>query len=185
MTVLAPYGRIVRAHKYRHPCDQHSKSANTKIRRQLSGCNPLPQRLAQHYEDVPSARRQLIQQQNAMVRQRHLVRQQCRLTPLFVKTVLYMTLHWTGIASLLPGEPGDVFYKPAAAQARSDDGVMGEPGPGCASEANDAVDAPGFNGFGAGHRRQNSGEPPLQHRLPRPRGTEQEVRMRASDSGLG
>jgi hypothetical protein len=34
----------------------------------------------------------------------------------FVENVPYMTMHWLGIASLLPREPCDVFYKTAADQ---------------------------------------------------------------------
>jgi hypothetical protein len=37
-----------------------------------------------------------------------------------------------------------------------------------AGEARDAVEARGLDGLGEGHRRQDSGEPPRQHRRPRP-----------------
>ena len=40
-------------------------------------------------------------------------------------------------------------------------------------QAGDAVDARGLNGLGEGHRRQDGGEPPGQHRRARPRGAEQ------------
>jgi hypothetical protein len=40
-------------------------------------------------------------------------------------------------------------------------------------EAGDTVNARGLNRFGEGHRRQDGGEPPCQHRRARPRGTEE------------
>ena len=43
-----------------------------------------------------------------------------------------------------------------------------------AGEARDAVDTRGLNGLGEGHRRQDGGEPPGQHRLARPWGTQEE-----------
>ena len=43
-----------------------------------------------------------------------------------------------------------------------------------AGEAGDAVDTRGLNGLGEGHRRQNGGEAPGQHRLARPGRTKQE-----------
>src|SRR5512132_3461043 len=46
-----------------------------------------------------------------------------------------------------------------------------------AGEARDAVDTRGLNRLGEGHRRQDGGEPPCQHRLARPRGAEQEQIM--------
>jgi hypothetical protein len=39
------------------------------------------------------------------------------------------------------------------------------------------MDACGLNGFGQGHRRQDGGESPCQHRLASPRGAEQEEIM--------
>jgi hypothetical protein len=39
------------------------------------------------------------------------------------------------------------------------------------------VDACRLNGFGQGHRRQDGGEPPGQHRRASPRGAEQEEIM--------
>ena len=42
-----------------------------------------------------------------------------------------------------------------------------------AGEACDTVDTRDLNGFGEGHRRQDGGEPPGQHRRARPRGTEE------------
>src|SRR5882724_3811404 len=43
-----------------------------------------------------------------------------------------------------------------------------------AGEAGDAVDTSGLNRLGEGHRRQDGGESPCQHRLACPRGAEQE-----------
>jgi hypothetical protein len=46
-----------------------------------------------------------------------------------------------------------------------------------AGEAGGAVDPLGLNGLGEGHRRQNRGEPPGQHRLARARRTKKEQIM--------
>jgi hypothetical protein len=46
-----------------------------------------------------------------------------------------------------------------------------------AGEAGDAVDTRGLNRLGEGHRRQDGGQPPCQHRRARPRGAEQEQIM--------
>jgi hypothetical protein len=46
-----------------------------------------------------------------------------------------------------------------------------------AGEARDAVDTRGLNGLGEGHRRQDGGEPPCQHRLARPRGAKEQVAL--------
>jgi hypothetical protein len=43
-----------------------------------------------------------------------------------------------------------------------------------APKAGDTVDARGLNGLGEGHRRQDGGEPPGQHRLARPWRTKEE-----------
>jgi hypothetical protein len=43
-----------------------------------------------------------------------------------------------------------------------------------AGEAGDGVNARGLERFSDGHRRQDGGESPCQHRLARPRGAEQE-----------
>jgi hypothetical protein len=43
-----------------------------------------------------------------------------------------------------------------------------------AGEAGDTMDACGLNGFGQGHRRQDGGQSPGQHRLASPRRAEQE-----------
>jgi hypothetical protein len=67
--------------------------------------------LAQGLEDVAAELRQFIEAEHAIVGQRHVARQPCRPTPLFVKAVLYMTVHWPGIASLLPRDLGDVFTR--------------------------------------------------------------------------
>ena len=49
-----------------------------------------------------------------------------------------------------------------AKRARGDDGGARD------SEASDAVDARRLQRVGQAHRRQNSGQPPRQHRLPHP-----------------
>jgi hypothetical protein len=43
-----------------------------------------------------------------------------------------------------------------------------------AGETSDAVDTRGLNGLGEGHRREDGGEPPCQHRLADPRGADEE-----------
>jgi hypothetical protein len=43
-----------------------------------------------------------------------------------------------------------------------------------AGEAGDMVDTRGLNSLGEGHRRQDGGEPPCQHRLARPRRVNEE-----------
>jgi len=48
----------------------------------------------------------------------------------------------------------------------------GDPRRAVASEAGDAVDAGGFDGFGEGQIGQDGGEPARQHRLPRAWGAE-------------
>ena len=50
----------------------------------------------------------------------------------------------------------------------------GDPRRAVAGEARDAVDTRGLNRLGEGHRRQDGGQSPCQHRLARPRGAEQE-----------
>jgi hypothetical protein len=46
-----------------------------------------------------------------------------------------------------------------------------------AREADDAMDARRLNGLGEGHRRQDGGEPPGQHRLARPQTAEHQQVM--------
>jgi hypothetical protein len=58
---------------------------------------------------------------------------------------------------------------------------------GSRSQAGDTVDPRGLDGLGEGHRRQDGGEPPGQHRLPRPGWAKQQdimVRTPASRSAL-
>jgi hypothetical protein len=50
----------------------------------------------------------------------------------------------------------------------------GDQGRAVAGAASDAVNSRGLKGFGEGHRRQNRGEPPCQHRRARPWGTKEE-----------
>jgi hypothetical protein len=51
-------------------------------------------------------------------------------------------------------------------------------------EAGDAVDTGGLNGLGEGHRRQNGGQPPRQPRRAHPRGAEQEDIMVTTPASL-
>jgi hypothetical protein len=109
-------------------------------------CNTLLKRLAQDLEHMAAALGPFIQQDHAMVGERHLAR----------------TRHVA---------PAD--------QPRIRDGVVGRATRAgrdhrrpVAGEASDAVDPRGLNRLGEGHRRQDRGQPPGQHRRARPRGAE-------------
>jgi hypothetical protein len=81
---------------------------------------------------------------------------------------------------------GSIAGCPAAAPTPADrshigDGVLrgatragGDPRRAGAGEPGDAVDTRGLNRLGEGHRRQDGGKPPCQHRLARPWGTKEE-----------
>jgi hypothetical protein len=98
----------------------------------------LLERLPQDLKDVAAALGPCIQEEHAMVGQRHLARQR---------------------------------HLAATDQPRIRDGMMrGTKRAGCdhcgavAREASDAMDARGLKSLGEGHRRQDGGEPPCQHR---------------------
>jgi hypothetical protein len=84
----------------------------------------IRKRLAPDLQHMAAELRQLIEAEHAVVRQRHLARQQCGPTPLFVKNAPCLTIYEHERASLLPRELGDVFYKTATVQACSGDVVM-------------------------------------------------------------
>jgi hypothetical protein len=115
-------------------------------------------RLAQDLEDMAAELGQFFQEAHAMVRQRHLARH---------------------------------GYPAATDQPCIRVGVVGgatragrDPRRAVPGAAGDAVDARGLKGLGEGHRRQDGGEPPGQHRLARPRGAEQEQIVAANRSHL-
>jgi hypothetical protein len=115
----------------------------------LYACDTLFERLAPDLEDMAAELRELIQEEHAVVRPRHLARHR---------------------------------HVAPADQLRIRDGVVGrakragrDQRRAVASEARDAVDACGLNGLGEGHRRQDGGEPPCQHRRARPRGAKEQV----------
>jgi hypothetical protein len=104
-------------------------------------CDTLLDRLAQHLQYVAVELRQFIQQEHAMVRQRHLAR--------------HRDLTAADRAHSRDGVMG------GTKRAGGDEGGAG------LTSARDAVNARGLNGFGQGHRRQEGGEPPGQPRLAR------------------
>jgi hypothetical protein len=117
-----------------------------------------------------SALWRFIQEEHAVKRPRHLARQPCRPTLLFVKNVPRLTIYGHERASLLLREPGDVLYKTGPDQPHIRDRVMGrarwtgrDQRRAVAGAAGDTVDAPGLKGLGEGHRRQDEGEAPGQH----------------------
>jgi hypothetical protein len=108
-------------------------------------------RLTQHFQDVAAELWQFIQQENPLVRQRHVARQRHLATP---------------------DQPhiGDRVVR-GATRPRGDHGGA------LAGEAGDAVEAGGLEGFGEAHRGQDGGEPARQPRRPHPRWTEEEDMM--------
>jgi hypothetical protein len=106
------------------------------------------ERLAQDLQDMAAELGPCIQEEHAIVGQRHFTRHR---------------------------------HVAPADQPRIRDGVVGrakragrDPRRAVAGEARDAVDTRGLNRLGEGHRRQDGGEPPCQHRLARPRGAEEQ-----------
>ena len=120
----------------------------------------LLQGLAQDFEHIAAELGQLIEEEHAVVHQRHLA----------------------GHRHVAPADQADIR-----------DGMVGcatwagrDQRRAVASEAGDTVDARGLDGLGEGHRRQDGGEPPCQHRLARPRRAEQqEVMGRTPASPFG
>jgi hypothetical protein len=108
----------------------------------------LLERLAQDLQDVAAELRLLIQKENPVVRQRHVA--------------------WP--RHLAPADQPDVRDGVMGGAKRASRHQRGA----VAGEAGNTMDACGLNGFGQGHRRQDGGESPCQHRLASPRGAEQE-----------
>jgi hypothetical protein len=102
----------------------------------LSVCDTLLERLAQHLQDVAAALRPCIQEESAVVRQRHLPRLRHR--PAADQAHIR-----DGVRGGPEGPGGD----------------QGGPG---AGEARDAVDTRGLDGLGEGHSGQEGAGPPGQ-----------------------
>ena len=106
-------------------------------------CDTLLQRLPQDLQDMAAELGELIQEEHAIVGQRHLAWHR------HVAATDQPRIR-DGMVGRTKGSSGD--------QRRTVSG-----------QAGDAVDARGLNGLGEGHHRQDSGQPPCQHRLTRPR----------------
>ncbi len=111
-------------------------------------CETLLERLAEDLEDMALELGQLIQEQDPVVRQRHLPR------------------HGQLAAADQPHIRDGVVRGPE--RARGDEG--GAP----TGEAGDAMDAGGLQGFCQAHRRQDGGEAPSQPRPARPLGAQKQ-----------
>jgi hypothetical protein len=119
----------------------------------------LLQRLPQDLEDMAAELGPCIQEEHAVVGQRHFAR------------------HWHVAPDDQP-DIGDGVVRGATRPGRDQRGAL-------AGEARDAIDARGLNGLSQGHGGQDGGEPPGQGGRARPRGAEEEqiwVPMPASGS---
>src|SRR5262245_10773328 len=111
-------------------------------------CATIFERLAQDLQDVAAALRPFIQEEDAVVSQRHLARHR----------------------HVFPADQSHVRDGVMGGATRASRHQRGA----VAREAGDTMDAGGLDGFGQGHCRQDGGESPGQHRLASPRGAEQE-----------
>ena len=119
----------------------------------LKSCDPLLERLAQDLEHMAAKLGQFIQEEDAVMGQRH------------------FAWHWHVAPADQPRIRDGVVGRATRAGRDQRRAVAGE--------ARDAVDTRGLKGLGEGHRRQNGGEPAGQHRLTRPeRAKEKEVMRR-------
>jgi hypothetical protein len=118
--------------------------------------------LPQDLQDMAAKFGELIQEQDAVMGQRHVARHR-HVAP-------------TDQSRIRDGVMGDPKW------------AGGDQRGAVAGEAGNAVDVRGLEGFGEGHGRLDGGEPPAQHRFPRARRAEQEedvwVTTPASPSGL-
>jgi hypothetical protein len=111
----------------------------------------LLERLPQDLEPMACERRELIEEEDAMRRQRHLPRH----------------------GDLAPTDHADVRDGVVRGATR----LGGDNGGAGAGEAGDAVDAGGFEGFGQAHVRQRRRQPARQPRLPHSRWRQEEEVM--------
>jgi hypothetical protein len=118
----------------------------------LHSCNTILNQLAQHFGDMATALGEFIQEEHAIVGQRHFA--------------------WH--RHVAPADQPDIRDGVMGGATRAGRHQRGA----VAGEAGDAVDACGLKGFGQGHRRQDGGESPCQHRLASPRGAQEEVMLR-------
>jgi hypothetical protein len=109
-----------------------ARVSRSRRRGRSYACDTVLERLAQDLQDVAAKLRQLIQEQHAMVRQRHLARQR----------------------HMVRADQPHVRYGVVrgATRAGHDDGGA------VAGEAGDVVNARGFDGFNQGHGWQDNGQ---------------------------
>jgi hypothetical protein len=113
--------------------------------RRTSDCHyTILERLAQDLQDMAAELWQFIQEEHAMVGQRHFAR--------------HRYVAPTDQAHIRDGVMGGATW------------AGGDQGGAVAGEARDAVNTRGLHGLGEGHRRQDGGEAAGQHRLARPWG---------------
>jgi hypothetical protein len=125
----------------------------------LSVEDTLLKRLTSAFEHMTAKLRPFIQEEDAVVGQRHVARHR----------------------HVAPADQPDMRNGVMGGATRADRHPCGA----VAGEASDTMDTCGLNGFGQGHPRHDGREPPGQHRLASPRGAEQEeivVRTPASHS---
>jgi hypothetical protein len=118
------------------------------MHRNKSSCDVLLKRVAQDLKDMAATLGPCIQEEHAMVGQRHLTRHR----------------------HVAPADQADIrdgMVRRAKRAGR-------DPRRAVAGAASDAVDTRRLNGLGEGHRRQGGGEAPCQHRLARARRTQEE-----------
>jgi hypothetical protein len=125
-----------------------ARTARSTMCGRVYACDTLLERLAPDLQDMAAALGPCIQEERAMVGQRHLTR------PRHVPPTDQPDI-------------GDGVMR-GAKRARGDDRGLR------AGEAGDAMNARGLQRFGETHRWQNGGQPPRQHRFPDPRWAEEQ-----------
>jgi hypothetical protein len=124
------------------PMAKSAISRRLKTLWRLYACDTLLERLAQDVEDVAAELRQFIENEHAMVGERDVA----------------------GHRHLADPDQPHIRDGVVRGTKRS----RGDKGGAIAGEAGAAMDARDLDGFGEGHIRQDGGEPPGRHRLPRP-----------------
>ena len=118
------------------------------MRKRLYPCDTVTERLSQDLPNVAAELGELIQEQDAVMGQRHLARHR-DMTPAdqpHIRDGMVGCAKWAGHD-----------------QRRA-----------VASKASDTVEARGLDGLSEGHGRQDGCEPPCEHRFARPRRAEQQ-----------